>query len=103
MRRGQGVEGLNLYDKHPDFIVQAEEPFNGNPPLTFLCQEFVTSNDLFFSRNHGNIPQIEPAAYRLTVGGLVKKPLALTLDDIRQQFQKIEVMATLQCAGNRRD
>jgi sulfite oxidase len=91
------------HEKHPAFIVQTEEPFNGNPPMDFLCQEFVTSTDLFFSRNHGNVPEIDPADYRLSVNGMVRTPLVLTLDELKERFPKVELMATLQCAGNRRD
>lgn len=97
------MNGVTRYDKHPAFIVQAEEPFNGNAPLEFLCQEFVTSTDLFFCRNHGNVPAVDGNSYRLTVDGMVKTPLVLGLDELKGRFPKVEVMATLQCAGNRRD
>jgi sulfite oxidase len=91
------------YDKHADFIVQAEQPFNGNAPLSYLCQQFMTPNELFFVRNHGAVPEVDPNDYRLCVDGLVKKPLELSLDAIHQNFEHVEIMATLQCAGNRRD
>lgn len=93
---------VEQHHKHPDFILHTQYPINGNVPLPFLVQEFVTPDDLFFARNHGAVPEINPSAYRLTVDGLIKKPLSLTLEDIQQQFPKTEVMATLQCAGNRR-
>jgi sulfite oxidase len=91
------------YGKRDVFEVKSDEPFNGSPPLEVLCQSSITPNDLFFSRNHGNIPAVDAATYRLTVSGLVDKPLTLTLDDVQRDFEHVEVTATLQCAGNRRE
>lgn len=88
-------------EKHPDFVFLTHEPMNGSPPMPFLVQEFITPVDLFFIRNHGTVPQINPDDFRLTIDGLVNKPLELTFDALRQ-FPHVEVMATLQCAGNRR-
>lgn len=93
---------VSEYQKHPDFIVYSETPFNGSAPLAFLVQEFITANDVFFTRNHGTVPQVNKEDFRLTVNGLVKRPTTWLLDDLISQFSKIEVVATLQCAGNRR-
>jgi sulfite oxidase len=90
------------YGKHASFEVLSAEPLNGNAPLAALVEQVVTPVDLFFVRNHGNVPEIDPADYRLTVDGLVEKPLTLTLRQLQQDFPKAEVSATLQCAGNRR-
>lgn len=97
------MSAVQTHEKHPNFIVQLEEPFNGSAPLEFLVQEFITETDLFFVRNHGNIPTIDPATYRLSVAGMVRQPLELSLNDLMTQFPRVEVVATLQCAGNRRD
>ena len=64
----------NDFDKHPDFIVYSEAPFNGNAPLAFLVQEFITENDVFFARNHGTVPQVKKEDFRLNVDGLVRTP-----------------------------
>jgi sulfite oxidase len=93
---------MTLFDKHPDFIVRQKDPFNGGPPSERLAAGFVTSNDLFFSRNHGDVPTVDRAAYRLTVDGLVDQSLSLSLGDLRR-FPRATLMATLQCAGNRRE
>jgi len=87
--------------KHPAFLVRAAAPFNGGPPPDLQIREALTPTPLFFVRNHGNIPAIDPAAYRLRVGGRVARPLELSLDDLRALPQHT-VVAALQCAGNRR-
>jgi sulfite oxidase len=92
---------MTLFDKHPDFIVRQADPFNGGPPPERLAGSFITSNDLFFSRNHGGVPTVDRDAYRLTVDGLVETVLSLSLADLRR-FPRTTVTATLQCAGNRR-
>lgn len=91
------------FDKHADFIVREETPFNGEPPRQPLIHEFVTPPELFFVRNHGNVPSISPDSYRLSVTGLVKEPFELTLEELRTRFSSTTVMTTLQCAGSRRD
>lgn len=88
--------------KHPAFIIRQREPFNGGPPLGLLCRSLITPGELFFVRNHGTIPEVDPNAYRLVVDGLARRPLRLSLDDLRA-LPAATVTATLECAGNRRD
>jgi sulfite oxidase len=92
---------MTLFDKHPDLIVRQPDPFNGGPPAERLAGSFITANDLFFVRNHGGVPAVDRDAYRLTVDGLVDQPLSLSPGDLRR-FPRSTVIATLQCAGNRR-
>jgi sulfite oxidase len=90
-----------MYGKHPDFLVRVEHPFNGGAPPALAVQNVITPNDLFFVRSHADVPQVDPLAYRLTIDGLVRQPLTLTLDDLHQ-FSRRTLVAALQCAGNRR-
>lgn len=83
-------------------LVHQREPFNAEPPRTALAGHRTTSPDAFYVRNHGPIPGIDPAAWRLTVDGLVRHRLELSLEQLRERFDEVEVTATLQCAGNRR-
>src|SRR5215203_1211359 len=68
-----------------------------------LRQSFVTPKELFYVRNHGPTPEIDPASYRLTVSGLVERSLELALEEIKNEFPKEVVVAAIHCAGNRRD
>ncbi|HEY4575526.1 MAG TPA: molybdopterin-dependent oxidoreductase [Thermoanaerobaculia bacterium] len=86
---------------HPRLRVRQEDPLNAEPEPGALIASFRTPNDLFFIRNHGDIPRVDPGTYRLIVDGLVERPLSLSLDDLRS-FAPATVGATLQCAGNRR-
>ncbi len=82
-------------------IVRHDDPFNAGPPLDVLCQSDITPTELFFVRNHGDVPQIVPDTYRFTIEG-APRALSLSLADLRRQFTPVTVAATLQCAGNRR-
>ena len=86
-----------------DLIVYEDEPFNAETEPAALIESGVTATDAFYVRGHGPVPEIEEDGYRLHVGGLVERELSLSLDDLRSGLLEIhEVVATLQCAGNRR-
>jgi sulfite oxidase len=93
---------MGLWGKRDDMIVHETDPFNAEPPRTALADQVLTPVDTFYSRNHGPIPVIEASAWRLKVGGMVGRPLELSLDDLKSRFQPQTLTATLQCAGNRR-
>jgi DMSO/TMAO reductase YedYZ molybdopterin-dependent catalytic subunit/glyoxylase-like metal-dependent hydrolase (beta-lactamase superfamily II)/rhodanese-related sulfurtransferase len=88
--------------KDPGLVVWSEEPLNAETPVELLHTSVITPNELFFVRNHGPIPEVDSAAYRLTVRGLVAEPLTLSLEDLRQRFEHVTLDAVVSCAGNRR-
>jgi DMSO/TMAO reductase YedYZ molybdopterin-dependent catalytic subunit len=60
-----------------------------------------TPKDQFFTTQHYGHPEVDLAAYRLRVSGLVNKPLALSLDELRK-MKPAELVAGFECSGNRR-
>src|SRR2546423_11462237 len=90
------------YGKRADLIVHEAEPFNAETGTAALVAHSVTATDAFYVRSHGPVPQVDPAAWRLRVGGAVERRLELSLATLREAFREREVIATLQCAGNRR-
>ncbi|MBI3942523.1 MAG: molybdopterin-dependent oxidoreductase [Chloroflexi bacterium] len=91
-----------MFGKNVYFIIHQKQPLNGGPPLKLLRQNFITPYDLFFVRNHGTIPDVYAESYRLSINGLVRKPVQLSLQQLRENFPSTSTVATLQCAGNRR-
>lgn len=85
-----------------DFIVRQENPLNGEPALRALIKEFVTPTPLFYIRNHGNVPKIDPESFKLKIEGMVEQPGEFSLGELKERFPKAEGMATMTCAGNRR-
>jgi DMSO/TMAO reductase YedYZ molybdopterin-dependent catalytic subunit len=75
-------------------------PENSETPLASI-HGWVTPNRLFFVRNHFPVPRLDPASWRLRVGGLVERPLELTWDELTALPER-SVFATVECAGNGR-
>jgi DMSO/TMAO reductase YedYZ molybdopterin-dependent catalytic subunit len=60
-----------------------------------------TPPDQFFTTQHYGHPVVDPNTFRLKVSGLVDRPAALSLDDLRKMGGK-ELIAGFECSGNRR-
>jgi len=58
-----------------------------------------TPKDRFFTLQHMNQPEIDPATYRLKLTGLVNKPAEFSLDELRA-MRAVEVAAGYECSGN---
>jgi DMSO/TMAO reductase YedYZ molybdopterin-dependent catalytic subunit len=61
----------------------------------------LTPRDKFFTTQHYGHPEVDPAAFRLKVSGLVQRPLALSLDELKKMKSE-ELTAGFECSGNRR-
>ena len=61
----------------------------------------ITPTGLHYLLTHFDIPDIDPSAWRLGVGGSVERPLSLSLDDLRAR-RKVTRAVTIECAGNGR-
>ena len=77
-----------------------KHPLNGEPKLTPLFEAgLITPNELHYVRNHGAVPHLLWETHTLDVedGALV-----LTMDDLRDKFDTINIAVALACDGNRR-
>jgi DMSO/TMAO reductase YedYZ molybdopterin-dependent catalytic subunit len=61
----------------------------------------VTPTGMHYVLVHFDIPYVDETEWRLEVGGLVSKPLSLTLEDIRKR-PSVTMPVTMECAGNGR-
>ena len=91
-----------LPGKQP-LLKRSFRPPNYETPVAFF-NDAITPNDRFFVRWHlANIPAIDAAAWRLSVGGEgAAQELTLTLDQLKHDFEPVEIVAVCQCSGNRR-
>ena len=103
MEAGKESREHTCLDQHPGMRVHQTDPLNMGAPLEVIRQAFVTPQDCFFVRNHSAVPHMDVQRYRLLVRGRVQVPLELSLDELRADFPPSTVMATLQCAGHRRN
>lgn len=83
-------------------IVRTETPYNAEPVLGKLVENWLTPTQAFFVRNHGTAPKLELKGFKLTVDGMVENPLTLTTAEMIEKFGLTSVTATLTCSGNRR-
>ncbi len=60
----------------------------------------LTPKDQFFTTQHYGHPMVDPATFKLKISGLVDRPIALSLDDLRRMGGK-ELVAGFECSGNR--
>ena len=93
---------MTRFGKRADLIVHEEEPYNAETSPAALAEAAVTATDAFYVRGHGEVPEVDPATWKLRVHGLVERELQLSLSTLHETFREREVTATLQCAGNRR-
>ncbi len=94
---------MHPHGKHPDFFSRQDEPLNGGSPLGPLGASQRTPSERFFVRNHGEIPAVDAASWRLRITGLVESPQELSLEDLASDYRRHSVVAALECAGNRRN
>jgi DMSO/TMAO reductase YedYZ molybdopterin-dependent catalytic subunit len=91
-----------LPGKRP-LIKRTYRPPNYETPVEYFDQAF-TPNDAFFVRYHlANIPEVKAAEWKLQVGGdAAQRPFTLGLDELKREFEPVEIAAVNQCSGNRR-
>ncbi|MBC7505885.1 MAG: molybdopterin-dependent oxidoreductase [Sandarakinorhabdus sp.] len=91
----------NFPGKAP-MILQRTTPPLLETPMAVFDGDILTPNDRHYVRWHWPFPtEIDPLAFRLKVGGLVAKPLALSLAELKR-LPQFEITAVNQCSGNSR-
>ncbi len=112
---GFGLELGSAFDSHPasptlarypqktDLILLTDRPPQLETPLRYF-QSDLTPNDAFFVRWHlSGIPtSVDEKSFRLEISGRVRKPLSLSLSDLRTKFEPVSLVALCQCSGNSR-
>lgn len=99
----QGDPYANEPQRSPLLVPKSKTPFNAEPPLNLLVDNFITPVEYFYVRNHLPVPDIDEKDYELEVeieGSGIKK--TFKLDDLKKKFKKSGVVAVVMCGGNRR-
>jgi DMSO/TMAO reductase YedYZ molybdopterin-dependent catalytic subunit len=79
-------------------------PPNYETPSSYFASP-ITPNDAFFVRYHlAIIPDaIDVKSWKLRLGGEgAASPLQLGMEELRRDFEQVEIAAVCQCSGNRR-
>ncbi|MDI1293129.1 MAG: molybdopterin-dependent oxidoreductase [Methylobacter sp.] len=101
-----GGEEATILDALPGkeaLIKQTYRPPNYETPINYFDAPF-TPNKRFFVRYHNAvIPEVKTSEWRLRIGGdAVRTPLELSLEQLRKDFEQVEIAALCLCSGNRR-
>ncbi len=80
------------------------QPFDPKRPMLNwdelnTASQWLTSTPSVYHVSHYGEQKLDSAAHKLSIEGLVDKPVSLTVDDLKKR-PKIDVIATLECGGN---
>jgi DMSO/TMAO reductase YedYZ molybdopterin-dependent catalytic subunit len=96
-------ERLVKFPEKVPLICNTDRPPNLETPLAYF-QHDLTPNEAMYVRWHLGITptRVDTAAFRLNLGGHVERPLQLTLEQLRNDYERVSVVAVNQCSGNSR-
>lgn len=96
------ISKVNFPEKRPMITYSDRPPLLESPSEVFT--QTITPNDQFFVRWHmPEIPtKIDVDKYTIKIDGLVENEYEVTLDELKKDFEQVEVTAVLQCGGNSR-
>lgn len=99
-----GARPLVSYPGKRPLIEHTARPPQLETPFYVYDEGALTPNDAFFVRYHlADIPlSIDPETFRLQVRGHVETPLSLSLEELKRDFEPVEIVAVNQCSGNSR-
>jgi len=64
-----------------------------------LLEGTITPNGLHFERHHNGVPDIDPSRHELVIHGLVKRPLAFSVETLMRYPMESQIRF-LECSGN---
>lgn len=101
---GPGLRPLEpAFPGKGEMIVQRVNAAVLETPMEVFAKGTITPNDRFFVRWNWPFPtEIKATQHRVAVGGAVKQPVSLTLDEVVAAGDPVSVVAINQCAGNGR-
>ncbi|HEX2036224.1 MAG TPA: sulfite oxidase [Chloroflexota bacterium] len=83
-----------------DLVVVKESPFNAEADIRRLAEE-ITPNASHYVRSNFAVPALDPRHHHVAVGGAVRHPLRLGMEELRA-MSMTSLVATMECAGNDR-
>lgn len=90
----RSTELIRLTGKHP---------LNCEPDLRRLFDEgFITRNEIHYVRSHGAVPRLLWEHHRLEITTLEGKSTQFSMDDIKQNFDWINIPVFIACDNGRR-
>ena len=86
--------------RNEELKILKQEPFNAQPDLKKLRENYITPQENWYIRNHHPVPQINKKDYKLKITTPISSK-EYSLDELKK-LKKNVIINTIQCAGNRR-
>jgi sulfite dehydrogenase (cytochrome) subunit A len=104
MPMANGARELVSYPQKRELIRLTARPVQLETPMSVFNEGVLTPNDAFFVRWHlaGMPTRIDAGNFRIKVHGLVNQPIDLSVADLKNNFEAVELTAVCQCSGNSR-
>ena len=98
----QTLSKIAFPEKRPLITYSDRPPLLETPRDSFTTA--ITPNNEFFVRWHmPKIPtHVDIEDYFIHIDGLVKKPLYVSIKNLKEDYEQVELVAVLQCGGNSR-
>ena len=98
----QIVSNISFPEKRPLITYSDRPPILETPRDAFT--KAITPNDEFFVRWHmSKIPtHTYISTYRINVSGHVDNSLSLSIEDLKKNYEQVELTAVMQCGGSSR-
>ena len=104
LARAAGAD-MDAYAFKDQLTLLNDRPINAETPAHLLDDDVTPSNRLFV-RNNGGMPgqalAMDASGWTLTIDGEVDRPLTLTLDQLKSDFETVTRVLVLECGGNGR-
>jgi len=100
-----GERPLVKYPQKRPLLRLTARPPQLETPFSVFNEGAITPNDAFFIRYHLTLsPPSEQQlkSFRLEIKGSVKTPLSFSVEELKSQFEPVEIVAVNQCSGNSR-
>lgn len=100
-----GERPLVQYPQKRPLLRLTARPPQLETPFEVFKEGIITPNDAFFVRYHLTLspPSSEQLEnFKIQIRGLVKEPLSLSVEQLKREFDQVEVVAVNQCSGNSR-
>lgn len=102
-----GERPLVKYPQKRPLLRLTTRPPQLETPFAVFNEGLLTPNDAFFVRYHLAVAPpapdlLTPEKFRVAIRGRVRKPLSLSVADLKSRFEPVEIVAVNQCSGNSR-
>lgn len=84
-------------------IKKTFRPPNYETPIHYFDAPFTPNNQFFVRYHNAVIPEVKISEWRLRIDGdAARTPLELSFEQLRNDFEHVEIAALCLCSGNRR-